>query len=62
MSLFGGGVPPMNHESILVWNVRGLNGRLHRENNRITIERQRERCRNIKGCNLEREFDSLAPV
>jgi hypothetical protein len=52
----------MNHESILVWNVRGLNGRLHREDNRITIECQRERCRNIKGRNLEWEFDSLTPV
>jgi hypothetical protein len=29
---------------------------------RITIERHRERRRNIKGRNLERDFESLAPA
>jgi hypothetical protein len=32
------------------------------EDSRITIERQRERHHNIKGRNLEREFNSLSPT
>jgi hypothetical protein len=32
------------------------------EDSRITIERQCERRRNIEGCNLEGEFNSLAPA
>jgi hypothetical protein len=39
-----------------------LNHRRDGEDSRITIEHQCERCRNIEGRNLEREFDSLAPV
>jgi hypothetical protein len=32
------------------------------ENSRITIECHRERCHKIKGRNLERDFESLAPA
>jgi hypothetical protein len=32
------------------------------ENSRITIERHRERRRNIEGRNLERDFESIAPA
>jgi hypothetical protein len=39
----------------LIYHRRG-------EDSRITIERHRERCRNVKGRNLERDFESLAPT
>jgi hypothetical protein len=39
-----------------------LNRRPDGEDSHITIERQRERRRNIKGRNLEGEFNSLAPA
>jgi hypothetical protein len=32
------------------------------EDSRITIERHRERHRNVEGCNLERDFESLVPA
>jgi hypothetical protein len=32
------------------------------EDSCITIERQHERCQNIEGCNLMKDFDSHAPV
>jgi hypothetical protein len=32
------------------------------EDSRVTIEHHCERCRNIKGRNLERDFESLAPA
>jgi hypothetical protein len=32
------------------------------EDSRITIERHRKRHRNVEGCNLERDFESLAPA
>jgi hypothetical protein len=49
--------------SIAMANLRAeLNRRHDSEDSHITIERQRERRRNIKGRNLEGEFNSLAPA
>jgi hypothetical protein len=53
--------PHVSAASITPTDLRAeLNHRLDGEDSRITIERQHERRRNIEGCNLEGEFDSLA--
>jgi hypothetical protein len=38
-----------------------INHRRGGEDGRVTIERRRERRRDIEGCNLEKDFDSQAP-
>jgi hypothetical protein len=49
--------------SIVMADLRDELIRHHKgEDNHITIERHRERRRNIEGRNLERDFESLAPA